>query len=61
MTSGRRRDGPFSQLQNLRHYLDIRCQQKGITVSAVAEQLKWPHNYIRGIYEGQFEPSKPRA
>ncbi len=51
----------YAGFKNLVNYIDERCARDGITRSALAEKLKWPRNYMHGIYHGKFRPSRLRA
>ncbi len=51
----------YAGFHNLANYLDERCARDGLTRSALAESLKWPRNYVHGIYNGLFRPSRLRA
>jgi hypothetical protein len=51
----------YAGFKSLVNYIDERCAREGISRSALAERLKWPRNYMHGIYNGLFRPSRPRA
>jgi transcriptional regulator with XRE-family HTH domain len=51
----------YAGFKGLANYIEERCAREGITRSALAERLKWPRNYMHGIYNGLFRPSRLRA